>query len=65
LPRCAAQALAVVLGVVSATVVLVGKFTFESDPTMYAGLAALIGASVWNTSPTRRISLCCRTSWHR
>ena len=42
------------LGLVAAAVVLVGKFTFESDPAMYAGLAILIGASVWNSWPRRQ-----------
>jgi hypothetical protein len=47
------------LGVASAAVVLVGKFTFESDPAMYAGLAVLIGASVWNTWPRRASAAGC------
>ena len=42
------------VGVAAAAIVLVGKFTFESDPAMYAGLAILIGASVWNTWPRQR-----------
>lgn len=47
------------LGVAAAAVVLIGKFTFESDPAMYAGLAILIGASVWNTWPRRRPAAAC------
>ena len=47
------------LGVVAAAIVLIGKFTFESDPAMYAGLAILIGASVWNTWPRRRLAAAC------
>jgi len=42
------------VGVAAAVVVLVGKFTFESDPAMYAGLAILVAASVWNGWPRRR-----------
>jgi len=47
------------LGVASTAVVLVGKFTFERDPAMYAGLAVLIGASVWNTWPRRAPAAAC------
>jgi hypothetical protein len=39
------------VGVAAAVVVLVGKFTFENDSAMYAGLAILIAASVWNSWP--------------
>jgi hypothetical protein len=49
------------VGVSAAVIVLVGKFTFESDPAMYAGLAVLIGASVWNTWPQRRDVPACPT----
>jgi len=47
------------LGVVAAAVVLIGKFRFESDPAMYAGLAILIGASLWNTWPGRQPAAAC------
>lgn len=40
-----------VTGLAAALIVIIGKFQFDSDPTMYAGLALLIGASVWNTWP--------------
>ena len=49
------------VGVAAAAVVLAGKFTFESDPAMYAGLAILIGASIWNTWPQRRDVPACPT----
>lgn len=42
------------VGLLAAAVVLVGKFTFESEPSMYAGLAVLIAASVWNTWPRQQ-----------
>lgn len=42
-----------IAGIAAAAIVLVGKFTFESDGAMYAGLALLIGASIWNTWPRR------------
>ena len=47
------------LGLVAGAVVLVGKFSFESDPAMYAGLALLITASVWNSWPRKRIATTC------
>ncbi len=42
-----------VLGLAGATVVLVGKFRFESMPAIYAGLSVLIAASLWNSWPRR------------
>ncbi len=39
------------LGVVAATIVLVGNFGFDSDPAMWAGLGILVSASLWNTWP--------------
>lgn len=48
-----------VLGLVAAAVVLIGKFTFESDPAMYTGLAVLVGASAWNTWPRREQPATC------
>jgi hypothetical protein len=47
------------IGAAATVIVLIGKFTFESDPAMYAGLAILIGASVWNTWPRRRLAAAC------
>lgn len=41
----------VLLGTMASAVVLVGKFRYDSDPAMYAGLAALVMASLWNTWP--------------
>lgn len=47
------------LGLVAAAVVLAGKFSFESDPAMYAGLAVLVGASIWNGWPaTQSVRRC-------
>jgi hypothetical protein len=40
-------------------IVVVGKFTFESDSAMYAGLAILIAASIWNTWPRRQAATAC------
>jgi hypothetical protein len=39
------------LGLMASVILLVGKFGFSSDAAMYAGLALLVGASVWNTWP--------------
>lgn len=41
------------LGVVGAGIVLIGKFGFDSDPAMWAGLGVLVAASLWNTWPMR------------
>lgn len=42
-----------VLGVLAASSVLLGKFYWESNPTMYASVALLVIASVWNAWPHR------------
>lgn len=42
------------LGTAGALLVMIGKFGFDSDYAMWAGLSVLIGASVWNTWPRRR-----------
>lgn len=41
------------LGVVAAAIVLVGKFGYDSDPTMWVGLGVLVSASLWNTWPVK------------
>jgi len=46
------------LGLAASTVVVAGKFGFESDPAMYAGLGGLIAASIWNTWPKRAAPAC-------
>jgi len=46
------------LGVLASVVVIYGKFSLESNPVMFAGLAALIAASAWNTWPQRKRSCC-------
>ena len=40
-------------GVLGAGILLVGKFSFDSDPSMYLGVATLITAAVWNAWPRR------------
>ncbi len=46
-------------GAAASATVLVGKFLFESDPAMYAGLALLIVASIWNSWPLERPTTVC------
>lgn len=42
-----------VLGLLAATLLLVGKFAMEVDVATYAGVALLILASVWNSWPAK------------
>lgn len=46
-------------GLSAAAIVVAGKFLFYSDTAMYGGIVLLIGASVWNTWPKRRMSPSC------
>lgn len=39
------------LGLLAAGALLLGKFHYDSDAAMYAGLALLMAASLWNTWP--------------
>ncbi|MBA4149044.1 MAG: MerC domain-containing protein [Verrucomicrobia bacterium] len=49
-----------ILGLLAAVTVLTGKFYFDFAPALYGGVALLVGASVWNTWPTKKqISLSC------
>ncbi|NIR97386.1 MAG: hypothetical protein GWO39_04350 [Gammaproteobacteria bacterium] len=50
------------LGVLAAAALLLGKFHYDSDATMYAALAVLIGASLWNTWPRPTAAVSCCTS---
>lgn len=42
------------LGLAASAVLLVGKFAFDSDAAMYAGMAVLVAASLWNAWPRAR-----------
>jgi len=42
-----------IAGVVSAIMVLVGKFRFDADAAMYGGIGLLVLASLWNAWPLR------------
>lgn len=39
------------LGLVSAAILLIGKFEYDSDAVMYVGLGLLVMASLWNSWP--------------
>lgn len=41
------------LGLAAATVILCGKFYYENDTAMYAGLVLLVVASLWNAWPRK------------
>ena len=49
----------VLVGAAASTVVLLGKFRFESKATMYSGLALLAAASIWNGWPRRQAAGTC------
>lgn len=42
-----------VLGIVAAAVVVLGKFIIDWEVAVYGGVAALVGASLWNAWPTK------------
>lgn len=42
------------VGLLAAFILLLSKFYFDNQPSMYVGAALLIGASVWNSLPKRR-----------
>lgn len=41
------------LGLTGAVILVVGRFVYESQPALYAGVALLIAASVWNAWPRK------------
>jgi hypothetical protein len=42
-----------ILGIVAAVGLVVGKFVLDSNEAVYGAIAALVGASVWNAWPRR------------
>ena len=42
------------VGIVALPIVLLGKFSLESDAALYAGIGLLVAASLWNSWPSRR-----------
>ena len=41
------------IGLVASVAIIAGKFVMDSNIVVYGSLAALIGASVWNSWPSR------------
>jgi hypothetical protein len=46
------------LGLIAAAAMLIGKFGFDSEIATYAGVALLVGASVWNAWPGKSALRC-------
>jgi hypothetical protein len=44
------------LGLLAAAAVLLGKFRWESSPTMYGAVGLLVIASLWNAWPIRGVA---------
>jgi hypothetical protein len=44
-----------VLGIAAAVGLVVGKFVVESNLAVYGGIAALLGASLWNSWPKESV----------
>lgn len=40
-------------GIVAAVLVIVAKFAWESDGTIYGGIVLLVSASIWNSWPKK------------
>lgn len=40
-----------IVGVLGGAILMIGRFQYENDAAMYAGLLLLVAASVWNTWP--------------
>jgi mercuric ion transport protein len=49
------------VGLLGATVILTGKFYFDAERAIYAGVGLLVVASVWNSWPRRAAAVpsCC------
>jgi len=45
-------------GLVASVMILLGKFALGSDAVLYAGIAGLVAASVWNAWPRRPTAAC-------
>jgi hypothetical protein len=44
-----------VWGLAAAVALVVGKFVAESNAAVYGGIAALVGASLWNSWPKKSV----------
>ncbi len=51
-----------VLGIIAASLILLGKFSLASNPVLYTGLGLLILASVWNSWPIASRCICAPTA---
>lgn len=47
------------LGALATTIILAGKFRFDSDVATYTGVALIVAASLWNSWPRRNRALSC------
>ncbi len=47
-----------VVGILAASLILIGKFSLASNPVLYAGMVLLILASVWNSWPIASRCIC-------
>lgn len=47
------------LALLASAMLLIGKFQFDSDVATYAGIALLVGASLWNSWPRRNPTAPC------
>ena len=47
-----------ILGLAASAIILVGKFTLESQTAMYSGLGLLLASSIWNSWPLRLENSC-------
>lgn len=46
------------IGLAGATIVLFGKFQFNSDIAMYVGIGLLVATSIWNAWPRKKVQGC-------
>ncbi len=46
------------LGITASAVIVAGKFAFDSEPAVYAGIALLVAASLWKSWPVQKSSAC-------
>jgi len=47
-----------ILGSMASLVIIIGKFIFSSDISLYGGIILLVSASLWNAWPKRKEVLC-------
>lgn len=47
-----------VLGIIGSTLLVVGKFQFDSKFALYSGVVLIIGASAWNAWRRKTVTVC-------